>query len=232
MPPFDRSEVKRLAGVSEKLLRIVLSIIVTWLVYGGADNQLQLFGWMPPTPTAAYGLRAFLFVSMVFVSALRQIFWAFVLCPYALPVAATAVPVAVFNFVLDSSCAMFLSRQSGPIGAVDLVAIFSFVIGSLLESGSEIQRHAWKQISSNRGKVYTRGLFAYAVNINYFGYTVWRLGLLLLSRAYPMLLIIAYVVYDFLYTAGPALAAHNRVKYGPAYDAYAARTHRFVPFVF
>ena len=84
------------------------------------------------------------------------------------------------------------------LGIVDMIAVVLLVTGSFLNSFSEMQRKWWKAKASSQGSCYTKGLFAHAMHINFFGdvvlftgwslftYSVWALGLplmMLLMRA-------------------------------------------------
>ncbi|GAW05455.1 erg4 erg24 ergosterol biosynthesis-like protein [Lentinula edodes] len=51
-----------------------------------------------------------------------------------------------------------------------------FILGILVEWGSEIQRLRFKKDVKNRGRVYTKGLFGLTRHINYTGYLFWRTG--------------------------------------------------------
>ncbi|KAK1219887.1 hypothetical protein PQX77_017367 [Marasmius sp. AFHP31] len=57
-----------------------------------------------------------------------------------------------------------------------LVGTAMFAIGIALEWISEEQRKAFKDDPSNKGKVYSGGLFGWARHINFGGYTLWRSG--------------------------------------------------------
>lgn len=56
-----------------------------------------------------------------------------------------------------------------------------FVIGSLINTMSELLRKPFKDDPSNKGKLYTGGLFKYSIHINYFGDILWVLGFALLT---------------------------------------------------
>ena len=49
------------------------------------------------------------------------------------------------------------------------MGILLFIIGSYINTYSEIQRKRFKDNPNNKGKLYTLGLFQYARHINYFG---------------------------------------------------------------
>lgn len=88
----------------------------------------------------------------------------------------------------------------------------------------------WKK--HHPGKAYTGGLFKYAVNINYLGYALWRIGMSVHAHSLPSLLVCSVVIVDFLRTQIHEVAFHNSQKYGREFDAYYARTAKLIPFVY
>lgn len=234
MPVIDRTAGDTPVGKAVfTLMRFALSGVVWWLIRGAVDTSLQsTLGWAPVKHDADYYTLANLFGALVFIAAVRQVYWTYAICTYKFPVRA-AVSVAVFNFVMDALNGILLSRKhSGAMGLVQWLGLALFVMGSLLETGSEVLRTIWKQHPAHRGKPYTGGLFAYAVHINYFGYTLWRLGMTLVAGAYPMLLFVVFLVRVFIKESIPDLHSRNLQKYGAPYEEYARKTSKFVPFVY
>src|SRR6185437_12714185 len=66
------------------------------------------------------------------------------------------------------------------------------------------------------GKLYTGGLFALAQHINYFGYTLWRAGVALLTGS-PIFggLVALFFASDFVRRGIPVLQ-HYLLEYAPA----------------
>lgn len=119
-----------------------------------------------------------------------------------------------------------------PFGPWDGVALALILAGSALNSGSELQRMIWKRDPANRGHCYTGGLFRYSAHINYFGDTVLFTGWALLTAspwafAVPLFMGLSFVFYHI-----PALDAYLAERYGDEFRGYAARTARFVPFLY
>lgn len=56
-----------------------------------------------------------------------------------------------------------------------------FLGGSMLNTVSELLRKSFKDNPVNQGKLYTGGLFKYAIHINYLGDCLWVLGLAFIS---------------------------------------------------
>ena len=70
------------------------------------------------------------------------------------------------------------------INWIDYLAIFIFIVGSCLNTVSELQRHFWKKHPENKGKLYTIGLFKYSMHINYFGDILWVGAYAIITRNY------------------------------------------------
>jgi len=86
-------------------------------------------------------------------------------------------------FGVISSCAVYQigfillgGWQSKPLIIIDVLGILFFIIGSYVNTYSEIQRKRFKNDPNNKGKLYTQGLFQYARHINYFGDVCWVTG--------------------------------------------------------
>jgi steroid 5-alpha reductase family enzyme len=118
-----------------------------------------------------------------------------------------------------------------PVGGFAIVAVVIFALGSAINTVSELLRDAWKKRDENRGKVYTGGLFRYAVHINYFGDVLWVLGLALISGRAWSLLVPASLFAFFAFFNGPVLDRHLEEKYGDPFREYSGRTAKIIPFV-
>ena len=71
------------------------------------------------------------------------------------------VPIAVATFALIGLCSPL------PWGRLDVAGAALFLIGSAIETGSELQRHAFKARPESKGRLFTGGLFGLAQHINY-----------------------------------------------------------------
>lgn len=106
-----------------------------------------------------------------------------------------------------------------------------FVLGSLINTSSELLRKPFKDNPANKGKLYTGGLFKYSMHINYFGDILWVLGFALVtmnpwSLIIPMLLI-ALFVFSYIPNADRYLAN----KYGKQFEDYQKSTKKLIPFI-
>ncbi|XYK81639.1 MAG: DUF1295 domain-containing protein [Labrenzia sp.] len=125
-----------------------------------------------------------------------------------------------------------LSGTSKPLGWLDGVGIALVFAGSILNTGSELQRREWKKLPASKGRCYTSGLFAYAMHINYFGDTVLFTGWALLTTSYFAAIVPVFMTLGFVFFHIPALDTYLAERYGAEFKAYAERTAKFVPFVY
>lgn len=119
-----------------------------------------------------------------------------------------------------------------PLDWIDGIAVLVFLVGSAINTVSEMLRHQWKKLSENEGKLYTGGLFKYAIHINYFGDMVWVSGFALLTRVLgsgliPFCLLLMFVVVNI-----PVHDRYLRDKYGAAFINYEKETKKLIPFVY
>lgn len=138
-------------------------------------------------------LERALLLAMAIGSTAKHSFWLTVVAEEEWPVR-NAVLVSIYNTLCNSVNALLLLAAATsaalstrpctvPVGSgqrvvsapVALGALL-FVVGNLLEAGSEWQRKRFKACPENKGKLCREGLWAWARHINYGGYTMWRAG--------------------------------------------------------
>ena len=138
--------------------------------------------------------------------------------------------------VLGAAAFVLLAVAGGTnaarFGTAATVGLVLFVIGSWMNSYAERQRHIWKQRPENRGRLYTAGLFRYSRHPNYLGDLLSFSGLCLVAGRWFTSLIPVLMLCGFVFVNIPTLDRHLRAHYGPAFDEYARRTRKLVPFVY
>jgi protein-S-isoprenylcysteine O-methyltransferase Ste14 len=83
----------------------------------------------------------------------------------------------------------------------------------------------------NKGKVYTGGLFRYAVHINYTGDVLWAAGFAAIAGN-PWGWIVPIALFCFFkFFNAPMLDRHLSEHYGAEFDAYKSRTASMIPFL-
>ena len=184
-------------------------------------------GWASAAQLARHAL-VFAFSAIVFV---RMSYMMLVLLRRTIALEeAFSIPLAFAVYYVGFP--LFTLRAEQPLSAWAALAVALFVVGSLLNSVSEIQRARWKARPVNAGHLYTGGLFGWAMHINYFGDVLWAAGYAVLSRnswaaAVPALLLVFFAAYNV-----PKLDAHLREHYGSEFERYARTTARLIPFVY
>jgi len=125
-----------------------------------------------------------------------------------------------------------LSGKTTPFGWLDWIAIGLVLFGSFLNTGSELQRRAWKKRADSKGRCYTGGLFAYSMHINYFGDSVMFTGWAILAVSLYAYIIPIFITLMFIFYHIPPLDAYLAERYGEEFKTYAKRTKKFVPFIY
>ncbi|MCJ8010815.1 DUF1295 domain-containing protein [Paenibacillus sp. KQZ6P-2] len=106
-----------------------------------------------------------------------------------------------------------------------------FLVGSILNTASELLRKPFKDNPLNKGKLYIGGLFKYAIHINYFGDCLWVLGLALISNNFYSLLIPVGLFLLFVTSYIPNADTYLQNKYGEQFTAYKKDTKKLIPFI-
>lgn len=204
-------------------LQCLFLIFVAWFLFfqgnevigyhlGNQDRNMMLF---------AFCLIVFFRMNyMVFFLLKRGITWS----------EALSVPFAFAIYYIGFSLLGGNSKVS--IDWIDYLAIVLFVIGSVINTLSEVLRGQWKKNSENKGKLYTDGLFKYAIHINYFGDFLWVSGFALLTRNSWSILIPLGLFFMFALYNIPLHDQYLRKKYGKAFENYEAKTKKFIPFIY
>ncbi len=222
----QKSTMQKLAFAG---LHFCILLFAVWLVL---PVEKQLFGswttlpdlpraWLLVAFTAVYFLRHLL---TLFYLIIRKITWA------------EALGLVVFLFVIEIGFLLLgggiLRGHPVPFGLLDGVGTGLFLLGSYLNSFSEIQRKWWKQDRANKGHCYTGGLFRYSMHINYFGDTVLFTGWAMVTHSAIAYLLPLLITLLFIYMHIPGLDAYLEERYGDEFRAYAKSTRKLIPFVY
>lgn len=127
---------------------------------------------------------------------------------------------------------LFVLPISKPIDGLDYFAFGLFIIGCVLNSGSEILRNQWKKKPENKGKIYTEGFFRYSRHINYFGDILWVSAYALITKNRYAITIPIFLFCFFTFYNAPKLDKYLKDKYGKGYDDYAEKTKMLIPFIY
>jgi protein-S-isoprenylcysteine O-methyltransferase Ste14 len=212
------------------LLHLVFLGIAGWIYFAGGIEVIS--GWLGGEPAPAgnvtrrialfsCGIILFIRMNLAFFYLLRRKFgWE------------EFGGVLFALFVYQVVFAMLGARENTPIGALDIVAIVLFLVGSYFNTGAEWQRKRFKDKPENQGKLYTQGLFRYARHINYFGDTLWVTAWAILTRNNWSFIIPVALAAAFLFAFIPSLTKHLKERYGEQYESWAKHTKAYIPFIF
>lgn len=117
-------------------------------------------------------------------------------------------------------------------GWLDILALVLLLVGSYLNSFSELMRKWWKQDKKNKSKAYTKGLFTHAMHINFFGDVVLFSGWALFTYNFWTLGLPLMMMFMFVYFHIPTLDDYLRERYGEEFVEYEKRTKKLIPFVY
>jgi protein-S-isoprenylcysteine O-methyltransferase Ste14 len=222
----ETSWLPRAAWVALHLAQVA---VVMWILFGGGYQAIgQLIGrewhagdlgrrvvlavfsivlWVRMTLTALYLLQ-------------RKFGWP------------EAAPVALATAIYQWGFTMLGAGTVGELDAIDVMAIAAYAAGGVFNTGSELQRRAFKSDPRNAGRLYTGGFFALTRHPNYFGDSLWGVGWALVTHDAWSALIVAVEVSGFVFSQIPTLDRYLESHYGDAYREWARHTKRFIPFVY
>ena len=203
--------------------------IVYWLLFRGGLVALSLSTGRAFLP-GAFSSRVLLFACAV-VYFLRVLFGCWFLIRRTMRWG-EAVGVGFFVFLVHIFFALLGGTNPHAPGAVASIGALLYGLGSYLNTGSEYMRREWKENPANHGHLYTGGLFRYSRHINYFGDETLFIGYALITDTGWALVVPAFMLVGFMFSNIPALDHYLARKYGDEFDAYAARTKKFIPFVY
>ncbi|AUQ58647.1 putative membrane protein [Phaeobacter inhibens] len=195
--------------------------ICLWLAFGGA-------GWPDP-------LRVKILAGAAVLYFLRHLVTLFVLLQRKVDLSeglGLAVFMAAFEIGFLLLGTGIISGEATPFGPWDMLGGALLLIGSVVNTGSEMQRWHWKKRPESKGHCYTDGLFAYSMHVNYLGDSILFTGWAILTASLWAAVVPMLMTGMFLFYHIPALDRYLADRYGAEFRAYAARTAKFLPFVY
>mmetsp|Transcript_18267 Transcript_18267/g.40662 ORF Transcript_18267/g.40662 Transcript_18267/m.40662 type:complete len:231 (-) Transcript_18267:173-865(-) len=142
----------------------------------------------------------------------------------------TVVPLWILSILASYSLgAIRLTEEmDAPVMGVSTLL---YVLGSWLNSWSELQRKWWKALPENKGRCYTRGLFSLSRNINYLGDCVLFAGWAGASGCWWNAWVPIVMAASFHFYHIPEKETYLSKRYEADWPAYQRRVKSFVPFI-
>jgi protein-S-isoprenylcysteine O-methyltransferase Ste14 len=224
LPNTSRAPRLTLTGIAG----LWLAVLWWLLLFGGLAVAAR---WCPWIGKPGDGVRRALLVTGFSIYYTRILFTQFVFLKRGM---SWSEAFTVGGWLLFIFLVLGLAGGTNPaaFGAAGGVGIILFLLGSWINSYAEYSRHVWKQRPENRGQLYTGGLFRYSRHPNYFGDLVLFSGLCLIAGAWLTAIVPLLMLAVFVFVNIPVLDSHLHDHYGRAFDEYARRTRKLIPFVY
>jgi protein-S-isoprenylcysteine O-methyltransferase Ste14 len=215
---YNSRHPSRAQRVTLAVLCAIFLAVACWLLTGGGLSRAA--SWFGLTLAAAFTVYYIRLLFTQFVFLKRGIGWSEAL---------TIAPWLLFIFLL---LGIEGATNHTPPGAAFLLGVGLFLGGSWANTYAEFDRNRWKVRPENRGRLYTGGLFRYTRHPNYLGDLLSFSGLCLFAGRWPAAVVPALMLAGFVFVNVPMLDAHLRSHYGDAFDTYAQRTPKLIPFLY
>ncbi|CAN5383220.1 DUF1295 domain-containing protein [soil metagenome] len=219
------------SSIAQKIVMQLASLgaFVVWFLYVGGDGVFAR--WLGRETAAVDPVRRALLVGCSTIYGARLILTQFHLVKREIGWK-EASTIAIWVIVIHLTMLYLGGTNPARAGNATYVGALFYVVGSFLNSGSELLRDAWKRRPENKGKLYTGGLFRYSIHMNYFGDFVLFTGFALVTGSVYAFAIPLVMMLLFVFVNIPMLDEYLAKHYGDAFVQYARRTAKLVPFVY
>ncbi|KAI5776470.1 hypothetical protein EDC01DRAFT_792082 [Geopyxis carbonaria] len=174
-------------------------------------------------PSTSLSPRGTVLLSMSALNALKQLLWLLHLSREPLSLS-SALSIGAANFILGAAMsALYLTTSPSP--ATVAAGALLYYAGLAVETGSELQRKAFKDDPANRGRPFTGGLFAWARHVNLGAYAVARAGYAVAAGGWVAGALVGGVfAWDFVGRAVGVLDGYCEGRYGEEWRQFRRRT--------
>ena len=204
-------------------------VLAWWLLFAGG---IALIGtWLGRAWQLGDATRRICLALALTVYFLRLLFTQFAFLKRALGWGEAAM-IAAWALCIYVLLAIAGGTNAGTMRAAGAIGIVLFVFGSWMNSYAEYARHVWKQRPENQGRLYTLGLFRISRHPNYLGDLISFSGLCLIAGRWITAAVPIIMLAGFVFANIPMLDSHLRAHYRAAFDEYAARTRKLIPFIY
>lgn len=217
-------------GTKATLACLHLGIVVwtLWLLLGGGISVLD--GLLGRPHQLAGGPRRVILAAAAVLYFLRTLATVFVFLRRRMPWR-EVFTIAPWIATFDTLLAYLGGRNPAPVGGWALAGVALLLLGSALNTGSELQRHRWKLMPAHAGHLYTGGLWSLARHVNYFGDELLFIGWTMVAGRVVLATIPAAMAAGFLFVNIPALDRYLAERYGEEFQAWRRSVKSFIPYV-
>ncbi|KAJ3171526.1 hypothetical protein HDU88_007606 [Geranomyces variabilis] len=173
-----------------------------------------------------------LLVGAALLGAARQIFWSLYINESPLsPI--DAAHIAVYDLVADSTNTLLsLASSAWSLGPYQWFGSAAVLVGSAIETISELQRKWFKAKIQNNGRVNDGGLWRWCRHPNYAGFLVWRTGYAAMTENMWAFWNPGLHLCQFAVSAIPVLERFQQLKYTDDWARYTRATpYKLIPYV-
>lgn len=216
----------------QKIITTFIELALIYLSYnimfGGGEALINsLLGWELIIEIPA---RRWVILIFSIIILLRMAFMMFYLMKRTMPWSECLTVPGAFALYYVGFAILVLPNDAA-LGLWDWFAIALFLFGCHLNTASEFQRHKFKQNPANKGKLYTGGLFAHSMHINYFGDILWVAAYAIIAGSVYGIGIVLFLTAFFAFFNIPMLDTYLRGRY-PEFADYQAKTKKLIPFIY
>lgn len=126
----------------------------------------------------------------------------------------------------------FAARRSDALNWLDALALGIYVVGTAIHFGSDLQKRRFKLQPDTRGRILDTGFWSVSRHPNYFGDFLIYVSFAVIGGSFWGWIAPALNLLQYVFDAIPKNETWAAERYGPAWDAYKARTKAFLPYLF
>jgi protein-S-isoprenylcysteine O-methyltransferase Ste14 len=210
-------------------LHLIILMLIFWLMFlNGIGTIASTFGF---PITVGDDTRRILIILGGIIYFIRLLFTEFVFINREVKWS-ESLTIALWLFIIYFTFAFTGGTNTKPAGTPVYVGVIIYILGSIINTGSEYLRCRWKKIPEHKGKLYTGGFFKLSRHINYFGDVILFIGFSLFTGSVYTLIIPAAMVVLFVVVNIPMLDSYLHEKYNGEYEEYSKHTKKFVPYIY
>jgi len=207
---------------------MVVMIVAWWMMFPSADSLPE---WLDPYLLNGDFIRRGLVFFCLAVYVLRVTVTTLIFLKRKFIWGEAFIVTFFMTFVL-----LVFAWEGGanpnPVGLIEVAGLAFYFGGSYLNTFSEYQRQQFKFYPTNKGQLYTLGLFGLSRNINYFGDIVLFSGLALVTGRVTLLVIPFFMALNFVFFIIPQKEAYLSEKYGSQFRNFSKQTRKLIPFFY